>query len=152
MVEIVRQEHALTRPWVTKILRDSGCPVRDEKCHARAIYEWVLDRFYWVNDPVLEETLVWPVRFLKEIDEHGSVLADCASVNMALVSLLGAVGIRAVFMFGGDGATEGSDPVVYHVWTGMQFDGKDYFLEPTAYLPAGRAHRWPKMFAKDPWQ
>ncbi|MBU3919662.1 MAG: aminotransferase class IV, partial [Alphaproteobacteria bacterium] len=98
MVEIVRQEHAATRPWTTKILRDSGCPVRDEECHARAIYEWVLERFYWVNDPVLEETLLWPVRFLKEIDENGMVLADCASVNTALVAMLGAVGIKAVFI------------------------------------------------------
>lgn len=151
MVEIVRQEHGKVKQAAHNVIRTSGCPVRDHQCHARAIYEWVLERFYWIDDPVLEETLVWPDRFVKEIEEEGQVLCDCASVNMALVALLGSIGIKAVFVFGGDGKREGSEPIVYHVWTGVPLDGEMYYLEPTAYMPAGKARRYPKMIVVDPW-
>ena len=152
MTEIVRKDHARVREFAVEILRSSACPVRDQKCQAKALYDYVVKRFYWIEDPVQEETLLWPVRFMREMMDHKVVHADCASVNTALVALMGSVGIRASFVFGGDGQTDASgEPVIYHVWSMVEFDGKPFYFEPTEYLPAGRARRFRYMVQVDPW-
>jgi hypothetical protein len=152
MEEIVRQAHAGMRDDAVEILRESGCPVRDHACQTKAIYDYILSHFYWVDDPVLEETLLWPEAFMRQIKEQGRVYSDCASVNVALLSLLGAIGIRGKFVFGSDGLRQGGEPVVYHVWSMVEIEGKPFYLEPTAYLPAGKAHRYKRMYTVDPWQ
>lgn len=151
MAEIVRKDHARVREYTVDILRGSGCNVRDQKCQTKAIYDYVTKRFHWLEDPIQEETLLWPTRFMRDMADKGVVYADCASVNTALVALLGSVGIRASFVFGGDGHRDVSgEPVVYHVWTMVDL-GKPFYLEPTEYLPAGRARRFKFMQVIDPW-
>jgi hypothetical protein len=151
MVEFVQADHAKVRDYAVEIIRDSGCAVRDIACQAKAIYEHVLDRFFWLEDPVLEETLYRPTAFAREMKEKGRVYADCASVNTALLALLGAVGIRGVFVFGSDGKRDRGEPVVFHVWSGLAINGKMFFFEPTSYLPAGKAHKYKETFVVDPW-
>jgi len=151
MVEVVRKDHAKVREYVVEILRPSGCGVKDQMCHTKKIYDYIIKRFYWIEDPVEEETLLWPTRFMREMWEKGTVYADCASVNTCLVALLGSVGIRASFVFGGDGQRdEHGEQVVYHVWSMIDF-GKPFYLEPTEYLPAGRAKQFAYMEVVSPW-
>jgi hypothetical protein len=128
-------------------------------------------RFMWVNDPVMEETFIWPRRFARDLRKAGPVkgtpdprkrvLADCASVNAILISLLGAIGIRAAFVFVGDGVKERGEHVVYHVFTVIRdFDRSatdkrvkpPLYLEPTIGYPAGEADQYPKMIVENPYE
>jgi len=152
MVHMVQEDHAKLRSVALKIVRAYGCGVRDNACKTKAVYEYVVRNFHWQEDPILEETLMWPKAFVTEMESRPPVYADCASVNTALVSLLGALGIRAVFVFGSDGQSAGDgEPLIYHVWSGVPMDGKMFYLEPTVPCPAGRARKFASMFVRDPW-
>jgi len=152
MVRMVKEDHAKVRPMTLDIIQGSECGVREIPCQVQAIYNYVVERFFWIDDPVLEETLYWPHRFADEMKQRGMVYADCASVNTFLNALLGSIGIRGLFVLGSDGGYDHGEPMLYHVWTAVILDGRPFFLEPTAYLPAGEAHRYRKMFFVDPWE
>jgi len=152
MVDIVREEHAKLREAAIDIVREARCGGRDHACQAKAIYDWTLARVEWIEDPNLEETLIYPTRLLRDMLGRPPAYADCASLNCFLVAMLGSIGIKAAFVFGSDGTVDtDGEPIVYHVWTVVPIDGKSFYLEPTVPCPAGKAKRHPAMYVRDPW-
>ena len=151
MIEIVREEHAQVRQAAVDAIGQAQCGGKDQACQAKAIYDWVLSRAQWIQDPALEETLIYPTRLIREM-ANPPAYADCASLNMLLVALLGSVGIRAAFVFGSDGYKDADgEPIIYHVWTMVPIDGKFFYLEPTVPCPAGKAKKYSAMYVQDPW-
>jgi len=155
MVEAVREDHAdpVVRGTAVEVIRKAGCLERDEACFAAALYNHVNRRFFWTDDPVLEETFLWPRRFVAEMNGKGKVYADCASVNAAIIALLGAVGSKAAFYFVGDGQRDRGERIFYHVMTVMVVHGKPFFFEPTLHLEPGTAPpRYRDHMVVNPWR
>jgi hypothetical protein len=156
MIEAVRTDHAnnAVRTLALEIVRSAGCGERDTLCMATAIYDYVNRHSFWIDDPVLEETLLWPRKFVEEMVGRGVVYADCASLNTAILSMLGAVGIRGAFVFAGDGRRDRGEPVFYHVFSMTMVNGKPFYMEPTLHLAPGKKPeiRYKETIVVDPFQ
>lgn len=82
---------AHTGQFAVGILRSAGVQQYDEMSQARAIYNWALSNFYFVNDPVTKEALRPVSDMLLPQNRYG----DCDDINATLLpALLGSIGIE----------------------------------------------------------
>lgn len=115
-----------------------SCPVRDQKCEALAIHEFVRDRVRFVPDPTDKEVIATPALMLENIRSQGRTSGDCDEISTLEASLLSAVGIPARFRFGGEGLE------LTHVWVQAEVEGTWFDLESTGYLEAGYYYDFPR--------
>lgn len=100
-----------------EILRQAGAPQYDSLAQVRAIYNWVLGNFYFINNPVMKQA-IRPTRDL--LDMHAG---SCADMNANLLpALLGTIGYetRLVTI-----AADPRDPTQFsHVYAEVLLDGQ----------------------------
>lgn len=103
-------------PIVWKTAQDIVARVapRDEVNQARAIHEWLVQRYRFVNSPVGVQLLETPAYQLSEIRTKGYVQGNCADAAELAAALLEAIGIRCRFIVVG---FKGSRSEFSHVFT-----------------------------------
>lgn len=99
------------------IIRNAGVAPFDRLGQIRAIYNWVLQNFYFVSDPVSKEALR-PTRDLLQM-----MAGDCDDINAnVLPALLGTIGYETRLV---TVAADSSDPGSFsHVYAEVFLDGQ----------------------------
>jgi hypothetical protein len=124
------------------IIRNAGIPPFDRMGQIRAIYNWVLQNFYFVSDPVSKEALR-PTRDLLEMRA-----GDCDDINAnVLPSLLGTIGYETRLV---TVAADSSDPNSFsHVYAEVFLDGN--WIPLDAARPGTSFGRAPENFYRRAW-
>ena len=121
-ISVLREivDDAWKDPFVNRtaidIIRNAGVAQFDRLGQIRAIYNWVLQNFYFVSDPVSKEALR-PTRDLLQLKA-----GDCDDINAnVLPSLLGTIGYETRIV---TVAADPSDPGSFsHVYAEVFLDG-----------------------------
>jgi hypothetical protein len=124
------------------IVRNAGVQPYDTWGQIRAIYNWILGSFYFVNDPVTKEA-IRPTTELLEL-----MAGDCDDINANLLpALLGTIGYETRFV------TIAADPQhpdnFSHIYVEVFQDGAWYPLD--AAHPGARFGTAPQSFFKREW-
>lgn len=124
------------------IIRAAGVQPYDSAGQVRAIYEWVRQNIYFVNDPVSKEAL-WPANDLLEMRA-----GDCDDINATLLpALLGAIGFetRLVTIAADRRAPENFS----HIYAEVDLDGR--WIPIDAARPGAQFGVAPPNFYRRAW-
>jgi transglutaminase-like putative cysteine protease len=102
------------RMTVEEIVRD--LPARDRLSQMAAIYDWLNRHWSYLNDPVEDELVKDPERFLEEIASKGRALGDCDDAATFLHAAFRTIGIPAEFARAGFGQHRGLGDKYTHVF------------------------------------
>lgn len=94
------------------ITKDS--PERDQLHRLSSLYNFLNAHIKFSEDPYDSEILHTPNRMLKDIENPPHVaIEDCDSIATLTATLIAGLGIRPIFIFGGD-----KENGLFHVWAG----------------------------------
>jgi hypothetical protein len=124
------------------IIRSAGVQPYDSWGQIRAIYNWILGNFYFVNDPVTKEALR-PTTELLQL-----MAGDCDDINAnVLPALLGTIGYETRFVT--VAADESRPDLFSHIYVEVFIDGMWYPLD--AAHPGARFGSAPRNFFRRAW-
>jgi hypothetical protein len=124
------------------IVRGAGVLPFDSWGQIRAIYNWILTNFYFVNDPVTKEA-VRPTKELLEL-----MAGDCDDINANMIpALLGTIGYETRFV---TVAADADRPNLFsHIYVEVNVDGYWYPLD--AARPGAQMGLAPRFFFRRDW-
>jgi hypothetical protein len=124
------------------IIRNAGAQPYDSWAQIRAIYNWILGNFYFVNDPVTKEA-VRPTTELLQL-----MAGDCDDINANMIpALLGTIGFETRFV---TVAADADRPHLFsHIYVEVNVDGYWYPLD--AARPGAMIGRAPTFFSRREW-
>jgi transglutaminase-like putative cysteine protease len=142
MIDFVRhfEGHPIFIDLSREIAVVANCKPRDQRCQANAIYTWVCDNTYFVEDPVGIEALSTPIKMLNEIaaGPHSLAKGDCDDLSTLLATMLGAIGIPPRFRFGGN-----KEEGIHHVWVQALVNQDRWVdMDPSLCWKMGRSHKF----------
>lgn len=124
------------------IIRNAGVQPYDSWGQVRAIYNWILTNFYFVNDPVTKEAVRPTTELLK------LMAGDCDDINANMIpALLGTIGYETRFV---TVAADTEHPDLFsHIYVEVNIGGEWYPLD--AAHPGARFGAAPRFFFRRAW-
>jgi len=124
------------------IVRNAGVLPYDSWGQVRAIYNWILTNFYFVNDPVTKEAVRPTTELLK------LMAGDCDDINANMIpALLGTIGYETRFV---TVAADANHPDLFsHIYVEVNLNGAWYPLD--AAHPGAQFGVAPRFFFRREW-